>query len=77
MQMLCMQEIFTGPYFFAEQTPRWFDLQAEGSESENDMPSNEQIHLRANQTEASEGACRFEPGVAKNAGDKTVGRCPR
>ena len=25
VQMLCMQEIFTGPYFCAEQTPRWFD----------------------------------------------------
>jgi len=25
VQILCMQEIFTGPYFCAEQTPRWFD----------------------------------------------------
>ncbi len=25
VQMLCMQEIFTGPYFCAEQSPRWFD----------------------------------------------------
>jgi beta-ureidopropionase len=25
VQMLCMQEIFTGPYFCAEQTPRWYD----------------------------------------------------
>ena len=25
VQMLCMQEIFTGPYFCTEQTPRWFD----------------------------------------------------
>ena len=25
VQMLCMQEIFTGPYFCAEQNPRWDD----------------------------------------------------
>jgi len=25
VQMLCMQEIFTGPYFCAEQTTRWYD----------------------------------------------------
>ena len=25
VQMLCMQEIFTGPYFFAEQTTRWYE----------------------------------------------------
>src|SRR5437763_7213814 len=25
VQMLCMQEIFTGPYFCAEQNPRWYD----------------------------------------------------
>src|SRR3569832_1909415 len=25
VQELCMQEIFTGPYFCAEQTPRWYD----------------------------------------------------
>lgn len=25
VQILCMQEIFTGPYFCAEQNPRWFD----------------------------------------------------
>ena len=25
MQILCMQEIFTGPYFCAEQTTRWYD----------------------------------------------------
>lgn len=25
VQVLCMQEIFTGPYFCAEQSPRWFD----------------------------------------------------
>jgi beta-ureidopropionase len=25
VQVLCMQEIFTGPYFCAEQTPRWYD----------------------------------------------------
>ncbi len=25
VQMLCMQEIFTGPYFCAEQTPRWYE----------------------------------------------------
>jgi beta-ureidopropionase len=25
VQLLCMQEIFTGPYFCAEQNPRWFD----------------------------------------------------
>ncbi len=24
VQILCMQEIFTGPYFCAEQTPRWY-----------------------------------------------------
>jgi len=25
VQLLCMQEIFTGPYFCAEQSPRWYD----------------------------------------------------
>src|SRR5213596_2785481 len=25
VQMLCMQEIFTGPYFCAEQSTRWYD----------------------------------------------------
>jgi N-carbamoylputrescine amidase len=25
VQVLCMQEIFTGPYFCAEQTPRWYE----------------------------------------------------
>lgn len=25
VQILCMQEIFTGPYFCAEQMPRWYD----------------------------------------------------
>src|SRR5436853_3113882 len=25
VQIICMQEIFTGPYFCAEQTPRWYD----------------------------------------------------
>jgi N-carbamoylputrescine amidase len=25
VQLLCMQEIFTGPYFCAEQTSRWYD----------------------------------------------------
>jgi len=25
VQVLCMQEIFTGPYFCAEQAPRWYD----------------------------------------------------
>src|SRR3954447_16491806 len=25
VQILCMQEIFTGPYFCAEQSARWFD----------------------------------------------------
>jgi beta-ureidopropionase len=25
VQLLCMQEIFTGPYFCAEQTPRWYE----------------------------------------------------
>ncbi|GAC1477393.1 MAG: nitrilase-related carbon-nitrogen hydrolase [Gemmatimonadaceae bacterium] len=25
VQILCMQEIFTGPYFCAEQNPRWFE----------------------------------------------------
>jgi N-carbamoylputrescine amidase len=25
VQVLCMQEIFTGPYFCAEQTTRWYD----------------------------------------------------
>ncbi len=24
VQMLCMQEIFTGPYFCAEQSTRWY-----------------------------------------------------
>jgi N-carbamoylputrescine amidase len=26
VQVLCMQEIFTGPYFCAEQTTRWYDF---------------------------------------------------
>ena len=26
VQMLCLQEVFTGPYFCAEQDPRWYDL---------------------------------------------------
>src|SRR3954469_12346459 len=26
VQILCMQEIFTGPYFCAEQTTRWYDF---------------------------------------------------
>src|SRR5262249_59369735 len=25
-QILCMQEIFTGPYFCAEQSPRWYGM---------------------------------------------------
>ena len=25
VQILCLQEIFTGPYFCAEQTPKWYD----------------------------------------------------
>src|SRR5436190_15327707 len=25
VQIVCMQEIFTGPYFCAEQNPRWYD----------------------------------------------------
>ena len=25
VQLLCMQEIFTGPYFCAEQSARWYD----------------------------------------------------
>ena len=25
VQMLCLQEIFTGPYFCAEQNPRWYE----------------------------------------------------
>src|SRR5262245_66075496 len=25
VQILCMQEIFTGPYFCAEQSTRWYD----------------------------------------------------
>ena len=25
VQMVCMQEIFTGPYFCAEQSTRWYD----------------------------------------------------
>src|SRR5215207_816895 len=25
VQMLCMQEIFTGPYFCAEQSTRWYE----------------------------------------------------
>ncbi|MBC7670999.1 MAG: acyltransferase, partial [Polaromonas sp.] len=25
VQILCMQEIFTGPYFCAEQVPRWYE----------------------------------------------------
>ena len=25
VQIICMQEIFTGPYFCAEQTTRWYD----------------------------------------------------
>jgi N-carbamoylputrescine amidase len=26
VQILCMQEIFTGPYFCAEQSPRWYGM---------------------------------------------------
>jgi N-carbamoylputrescine amidase len=26
VQILCMQEIFTGPYFCAEQTTKWYDM---------------------------------------------------
>jgi N-carbamoylputrescine amidase len=26
VQVLCFQEIFTGPYFCAEQNPRWYDM---------------------------------------------------
>ena len=29
VQVLCMQEIFTGPYFCAEQTTRWYDTTEE------------------------------------------------
>jgi N-carbamoylputrescine amidase len=25
VQIICMQEIFTGPYFCAEQTTRWYE----------------------------------------------------
>src|SRR5207245_7210071 len=25
-KILCMQEIFTGPYFCAEQSPRWYGM---------------------------------------------------
>src|SRR5947208_10182426 len=26
VQVLCLQEIFYGPYFCAEQSPRWYDM---------------------------------------------------
>src|SRR5437868_14571174 len=26
VQMMCLQELFYGPYFCAEQNPRWYDL---------------------------------------------------
>src|ERR1700694_5016301 len=26
VQILCLQELFYGPYFCAEQDPRWYDL---------------------------------------------------
>src|SRR5882724_8665309 len=26
VQLLCLQELFYGPYFCAEQDPRWYDL---------------------------------------------------
>jgi N-carbamoylputrescine amidase len=26
VQVLCLQELFNGPYFCAEQTPRWYDI---------------------------------------------------
>ncbi|MBD2103586.1 nitrilase-related carbon-nitrogen hydrolase [Leptolyngbya sp. FACHB-261] len=29
VQILCFQEIFTGPYFAAEQSPRWYDMAEE------------------------------------------------
>ncbi|MEO8193549.1 MAG: nitrilase-related carbon-nitrogen hydrolase [Gemmatimonadales bacterium] len=29
VQMICMQEIFTGPYFCAEQTTKWYDTTEE------------------------------------------------
>ncbi len=45
VQILCMQEIFTGPYFCAEQNPRWYDA----VEKIPDGPTTRLMQARAKQ----------------------------
>jgi beta-ureidopropionase len=45
VQILCMQEIFTGPYFCAEQNPRWY----EAVERIPDGPTTRLMQERAKQ----------------------------
>ncbi len=45
VQILCMQEIFTGPYFCAEQNPRWYDA----VEKIPDGPTTRLMQQRAKQ----------------------------
>ena len=47
VQILCMQEIFTGPYFCAEQTPRWY----EATEYIPDGPTTRLMQATAKQYE--------------------------
>ena len=47
VQILCMQEIFTGPYFCAEQTPRWY----EATERIPDGPTTRRMQELARQHE--------------------------
>ena len=47
VQILCMQEIFTGPYFCAEQTPRWY----EATEYIPDGPTTRLMQEKAKQHE--------------------------
>ena len=46
VQILCMQEIFTGPYFCAEQTPRWY----EATERIPDGPTTKRMQDLAKET---------------------------
>ena len=39
VQILCMQEIFTGPYFCAEQSTRWYDA-VESDSGRADHPAH-------------------------------------
>ena len=43
VQILCLQELFCGPYFCAEQHPRWFDI----TESVPDGPTIRQMQALA------------------------------